>query len=82
MRLFRSLRALAHFKISGWLQTVSDRHFDRGEAIMADIRLRHMVAPESVPSPAHFNAGRVLLASIVGLAICCAWIWFAARACR
>lgn len=88
MRLFRALRAIWHYKVSTLLQKASNWHLCRAEAIHADIRLRRLGAGAHTDQEANFplasahNASRVLLASLVGLAICCAWIWFTARAGR
>ncbi|WP_144223628.1 hypothetical protein [Mesorhizobium amorphae] len=80
MRLLRALRCMAHFRVSHFLLLASEWHFGRAEAILADIRMRRTLDGSRVAPSNH--AGRVLLASIVGLAICISWIWFTARAGR
>lgn len=80
MSLMRAITCVLHYKVSTWLQKASNWHLCRAEAIHADIRLRRMC--NHSPRGSGFEAGRVLLASIVGLAVCFAWIWFAARAGR
>ena len=83
MRLLRALRAIWHYKVSTWLQKASNWHLCRAEAIHADIRLRRMTTERCCHDGNTFSpASRVLLASLVGLAICCVWIWFTARAGR
>lgn len=79
MRLFRALSCIWHYKVSTWLQKASSWHLCRAEAIHADIKLRRM-CEHRANLPDSANASRVLLASIVGLAICCAWVWVTARA--
>jgi hypothetical protein len=61
-------------------------HERRAGALLAEIRLRRMVTNASDSEPFHnrtvSSAGRVLLASIVGMAIASLWLWIAVRAGR
>ncbi|TPK42653.1 MULTISPECIES: hypothetical protein [unclassified Mesorhizobium] len=78
MRLAIALLCRAHFGLACW-------HERRARDLLAEIRLRRMVADSSnLSKEPQFreNAGRVLLASIVGMAIAGIWLWISARASR
>ena len=67
MRLIRALLALALLKVGYWL-------LDRADGL----RPRYGHDGHTSYRP----VGRMLLGSIVGLAICTLWIWISARAGR
>ncbi|MHA6687023.1 hypothetical protein [Mesorhizobium sp. A556] len=67
MRLIRSLTALALLKAGFWL-------LDRAGGLLAD---------KPGPFATRYRpVERMLLGSIIGLAICTLWIWISARAGR
>lgn len=78
MRLIRSIHALYHSALASWHYAASERHGTRADAILADIRLRRLAGSARTADA----AGRVLLASIVGLFIAGLWFWICARAGR
>ncbi|MER9691958.1 hypothetical protein NKJ16_08470 [Mesorhizobium sp. M0179] len=78
MRLLIATLCFAHFALASW-------HDRRGSALLAEIRLRRMAADSSNFSKApqfRENAGRLLLASIIGVAIAGLWMWISAEAGR
>ncbi|RWO95096.1 hypothetical protein [Mesorhizobium sp.] len=78
MRLLNAMLCRTHFALANW-------HERRASALLAEIRLRRLVADSSNFSKEpqfRDNAGRVLLGSIVGMAIAGLWLWISASAGR
>ncbi|TPM25683.1 hypothetical protein [Mesorhizobium sp. B2-3-4] len=79
MRLLRALLAVYHSQRALWHHAAYARHANQADALLAEIRIRRLTGA-SGDHPQMAPAGRVLLASLVGLFIAGLWIWISLRA--
>lgn len=78
MRLLRALLALYHARRASRLQRLADAHGAKADALLDLARSRRQ-SDVGAARGLH-PVALILLASIVGLAICGVWIWISARA--